>query len=88
MDINTAKLIIGTQEKNLRKIKDIRLFNNGYEFRLNYEGGFGAFICIDYRKVGTRNFKYFSGIGAYDCIYCHTAINKCVEHIENKIKNY
>ena len=67
MTYANAVATIGAQTRNLRKIRDIRITHDGYEYRVDYRGGFAAYIAIDRRPVGTRNFKYFGGVGAYGC---------------------
>ena len=67
MTYNEAISILGAQERNLRKIKDVRFTHDGYEYRVRYEGGFAAFVSIDRRQIGKRIFEYYTGFGAYDC---------------------
>ena len=67
MTYNEAISILGAQERKLSKIKDVRFTHDGYEYRVRYEGGFAAFVSVDRRQIGKRNFKYFTGFGAYDC---------------------
>lgn len=67
MNINTAYAIVNAQDTNLRRVTGIKFVENGYEYRLTYRGGFASYVAIDRREVGKRNFKYFSGVGAYHC---------------------
>ena len=67
MTYKNAVILIGLQERNLQKVKDIRITYDGYEYRIDYHGGFAEYVAIDRRKIGTRNFKYFGGFGAYTC---------------------
>ena len=74
MTYENALVIIGAQNKNLRKIDNVRFTHNGYEYRITYQGGFGCYVAIDRRQIGKRNFKYFAGIGAYHCMTCGQAM--------------
>lgn len=85
MDIN--RTIIIKQRMTLRKIKDFKFTHGDYEFRLNYRGGLGEYIAIDYRAIGKRNFKYFGGVGAHDCLSQIDAIQKCCDFIDKKLFN-
>ena len=67
MNYKEAVLILGAQDRNIRKVNNTRFVECGYEYRVTYRGGFAAYVAIDRRKVGTRNFKYFGGVGAYHC---------------------
>lgn len=67
MTYEQAVKLIYTQERRIRKVDGVRFEYKGYEYRLTYFGGFAAYVGIDRRQVGKRNFKYFSGIGAHDC---------------------
>ena len=87
MNLSTARAIIGIQNRNLRNIKNYRVIAGGYEFRIDYEGGFASLVNIDYREVGRRNFKHFDCIGAYDCLTCNDALNECFKSINSKVKN-
>lgn len=66
MTYENAKALIGIQERGIRKIDGVRFEHKGFEYRLTYEGGFAAFVRIDRRQVGKRNFKYYNGFGAYN----------------------
>lgn len=67
MTYQMACAVIGEQERRVKKIDGVRFIHEGYEYRLTYCGGFAAYVAIDRREVGKRNFKYFGGVGAYDC---------------------
>lgn len=67
MTYKDAVILLGAQERRLKKIDNTRFVHNGYEYRVTYRGGFASYVAIDRRKVGMRNFKYFGGVGAYDC---------------------
>lgn len=82
MTYENAKIIIGAQERSIRKLNGLRFTVGDFEYRLTYRGGFAAYIAIDRRKIGTRNFKYFPGIGLYDCFGNHDALIKVYEHIK------
>lgn len=82
MTYKNAMIILGTQQRNLRKVNNIRIEHNGYEYRITYVGGFGAYVAIDRREIGKRNFKYFGGIGAYNCWTADQVLTKAMELIE------
>lgn len=84
MNIEFAKALLKTQDRNLRRIRNIRIYNNGYEYRINYEGGFAAYIAIDRREIGKRNFKYFGGVGAYNCVSVASAMKLVMDEITTK----
>ncbi len=67
MTYQTAKSILDAQERNLRTLNNMRFIYLGFEYRLTYKGGFGAYLAIDRRRVGTRNFKYFPGLSLAHC---------------------
>lgn len=67
MTYETARAVLNAQERSLKKVNDFRFTYKGYEYKIVYEGGFAAFIGIYRREIGKRNFKYFSGFGAYHC---------------------
>lgn len=52
MTYEMAKVLIGTQERRIRKIDGVRFEHKGFEYRLVYEGGFAAFVRIDRRQNG------------------------------------
>ena len=62
-----AKLLVGKQERNLKKINGVRFVEGGYEYRLSWYGGFACYVAVDRRKVGKRKFEYFSGVSAVHC---------------------
>lgn len=84
MTYTEAVKFLDWQNKNLRKANDMRFVQNGYEYRVKYEGGFAAFVRIDRRLVGTRNFKYFSGFGAHHCWNVGQVMDMVMKEIERK----
>jgi len=88
MDIDIARTVLGLQDRNLRRLKDARFGYKGYEYRVNYEGGFASYVAIDRRKSGTRNFKYFDGFGAYNCATAQEAYNKAIDIVMAKERSY
>lgn len=84
MNIGVARAILGTQNKNLRKLRDTRFTYKDKEFRVSYQGGFSAFTAIDYRPIGKRNFKYFDGFGAYDCATAQEALSKAIDIVKER----
>ena len=81
MITSIAKAIVSIQEHGLRKCNNTRFIYNGYEYRVTYKGGFAAYIAIDRRKVGTRNFKYFGGIGGYK----YSTVKQVMEAVSDKV---
>lgn len=55
MTYENAVSIIGAQERNIRKVNGTRFVYGGYEYRIEYRGGFAAYVAIDRRQVGKRN---------------------------------
>ena len=84
MTYEYAVRFLDAQSRNLRQIRNIKFFHNGYEYRADYRGGFSAYIAIDRRKIGTRNFKYFSGVGAYNCFSATSAMELVYEEVKRK----
>ena len=84
MDFNMAFAIIGLQNKSISKVDGVKFILGKYEYRLIYRGGFGAYVGIDRREVGKRNFKYFGGVGAYHCGTVAEVAKLVVEYINNK----
>ena len=84
MTYENALIILGVQERNIRKVNGIRFTHNGYEYRITYKGGFASYVAIDRRAVGKRNFKYFGGVGAYDCWTCGQVMEKVKAEVYKK----
>lgn len=81
MTYKNAMLLISAQERNIRKVNGMRFEYGKYEYRLSYVGGFAAYVAIDRRAIGKRNFKYFAGIGAYNC----WTVGEVMKLVEEKI---
>lgn len=84
MTYTQAVRFLDRQNKNLKKVNGMRFVYGGYEYRVKYEGGFAAFVRIDRRLVGTRNFKYYSGFGAYHCWNVGQVMDMVMKEIERK----
>ena len=67
MTYEYAVRLLSAQDRNVRKVNNTRFVKDGYEYRVKYMGGFAAYVAIDRRRVGTRNFKYFGGVSAAHC---------------------
>jgi hypothetical protein len=67
MTYKNAVAILDMQNKNIRKINNYRFEQDGYEYRIKFEGGFAAFVAIERREVGRRKFQYYSSISAANC---------------------
>lgn len=74
-----AKIILEGQHKALKKVDGTRFMHKGYEYKVVYEGGFSSYVGIYRRLVGKRNFKYFSGFGAYECGDASEVMSKVME---------
>lgn len=82
MTYQMACALIGEQERRIRKIDGVRFTHEGYEYRLTYRGGFAAYVAIDRREVGKRNFKRFGGVVAYDCWTVGQVMDKVADELE------
>lgn len=82
MTHETAVRLLAAQDRNLRKVNNARFIHNGYEYRIKYFGGFASYVGIDRRRVGTRNFKYFGGVGAYHCWTVGDVMKLVMEEVE------
>ena len=67
MTYKDAVILLGAQDKRIKKVHNTRFVDGGYEYRVTYRGGFASYVAIDRRKIGKRNFKYFSGVSAAHC---------------------
>ncbi len=84
MTYDFAIKLVQYQKRNLKKVNGIVIDHKGYQYRLTYYGGFSEYIAIDRRQIGKRNYKYFSGIGAYHCLSVAGAVAECMEEIKKK----
>lgn len=81
MTYKNAVSFLNAQDRNLRKMNNTRFIHNGYEYRLMYRGGFAAYVAIDRRKVGKRNFKYYDGMSVYQCWTAEEAIDRVKQSV-------
>ena len=84
MTYSTACILLSVQDRNLRKIKNVRFVSGEYEYRIDYRGGFASYIAIDRRKIGKRRFEYFGGVSAAHCMSSESAMNLVMEEIQKK----
>lgn len=84
MTYDYAVKLLSAQHKNLKAINNIRFEHSGYEYRAKYRGGFASYVAIDRRKVGTRNFKYFSGVSACNCWTATSAMKLVYDEVLRK----
>ena len=84
MNYQQAVNFLRMQGKNISKIHNTRLTLGGYEYRITYRGGFAAYVAIDRREIGKRNFKYFGGVGAYHCRTVKDVLQECYNEINKK----
>lgn len=84
MTYKEAVIFLGAQERNIRKVNGTRFVHDGYEYRLEYRGGFAAYVAIDRRQVGKRNFKFFGGVGAYHCWTVKEVLALVMDEIEKR----
>lgn len=82
MTYENAKILLGLQNRNIRKVNGTKFTLDGYEYRITYFGGFSAYVGIDRRQVGKRTYTYFGGVGAYDC----WTIGEVMELIKSEIE--
>lgn len=85
MTYENAKALISAQERSLRKVNGFTFSYKGYDFRVKYFGGFAAYIGIDYRQTGKRNYKYFGGIGGYKYLSSCDALDAVRDEVVKKI---
>lgn len=84
MTFDEAIKLVQYQKRVLKKVNGIVIDYKGYQYRLTYFGGFSEYIGIDRRQIGKRNYKYFSGIGAWHYRSVAGAVAACMEEIEKK----
>ena len=84
MTYDFAIKLVQYQKRNLKKVNGIVIEYKGYQYRLTYFGWFSEYIGIDRRLIGKRNYKYFSGIGAWHYLSAMGAVAACMEEIEKK----
>lgn len=87
MTYKNAQILLGLQERNIKKVNDLRIKRNGYEYRITYKGGFSSYVAIDRREIGKRNFKYFGGVGAYGCRSAAEVLKMVIDEINKKASN-
>lgn len=84
MDIKTARAIIGIQERRIRSLNNRKFTYGGYEYEIRYEGGFAVIVSLYRREIGRRNFKYYRGIGCYDCGSADEALQRLCKLLPNE----
>lgn len=84
MTYSTAVKILDAQDRNIRKVNNLRFVQDGYEYRVKYIGGFSSYVAIDRRRCGTRNFQYFGGVGAYNCWTVGEVMDLVYKEVEKK----
>jgi len=87
MTIQTARAILGTQDKRVRALNGKRFVINGYEYRLTYCGGFATTVKVDRRKVGRRNFGWYITVGCHDCYGADDAFEKIQKLLDDRLHN-
>ena len=85
MTYEIAKSIISSQERNLRKVDGFKFSYKGYDIRVRYFGGFTAYIGIDYRESGKRNYACLSGISGYKYLTAYDALDAVRDEVIKKI---
>lgn len=85
MEPKRAITILELQNRELRKLNNLRFLVDGYEYRLTYRGGFAPFISIDRRKIGARKFEYFPGLDAKHFQSADQALKEAETWIRQKI---
>lgn len=84
MSYKEARVLLDMQDRNIRKVDGLRMVDGDYEYRVTYFGWFAAYVGIDRRLIGKRNFKYFGGISAADCMTVQQVIDKVGAKIRRK----
>ena len=84
MTYKEAVTLLDMQDRNLRKVNNVRFVEDGYEYRVKYMGGFASYIAIDRRKLGARRFNYFGGVGAYNCWNVEEAMALVMKEVKSK----
>ena len=82
MTYEYAVRLLQAQDRNIRKVNNTRFIENGYEYRVKYMGGLAAYVAIDRRRIGTRNFKYFGGVSAVHCWTAGDAMRLVEKEVE------
>ena len=83
MTYKYARTVIDLQNRNLRSLSKIRLFDYSakIEYRLTYEGGFAAFLSIEHRWINGRKFYWFGGVGLAHCLTVEQGLKKAIDEI-------
>ena len=81
MTYKEAVAFLSLQDRNLRKVNNTRFVDGGYEYRVTYRGGFASYVASDRRKIGKRNFDFFSGVGAYHCMTVGEVMDLVMEKV-------
>jgi len=84
MDIRFARSLIQSQNKSLRSLNGMRFIRGGYEYRLAFHGGFAAYVSVDRRAVGKRNFSDFGFVPVYDCLSANGGFEKVMALLDKK----
>lgn len=61
-----AERMMNAQKEALKSLNNYKFTQDGYEYRLVYNGGVAEFVSIYGRRVGTEAYKYISGFEGYD----------------------
>ena len=77
--------LMNYQGRNLKKVNGIIIDHKGYQYRFRYLNSLVDYIGIDRRKIGERNYKYFSGIYPWRCCSVADAVSACMDEIEKKL---
>ena len=91
MTYENAKLLVSAQDKNLKKVNNVKFTVDNYEYKIVYEGGWTCFTSIYRRPVGKRNYKFFGAVGGWKCDSASSLLDLCYKEINLKdalIKNY
>lgn len=86
MTYETAKMLLTKQDRSLRMLNNLRFFLGDYEYRLTYVGGFAAYVAIDRRMIGKRNFKYYPTVDIHWCRTASEAFAEIIETIKERLE--
>ena len=86
MTYETAKILLANQDRSFRMLNNLRFTLGDYEYRLTYVGGFAAYVAIDRRKIGKRNFKYYPTVDIHRCRTGSEALEEIIETIKERLE--
>lgn len=86
MNYIQARNILRAQDMNIRKISNTRFCRYCYEFRVSYCPGFVPMAKVDYRRIGRRNFQWFTSVDLSKCYDLNDALEAVYADVEKQFK--